>query len=110
MFNWRCFNYKIRFCSRYRENVKKISSLLRESVAKPMDVAVYWVEHVLKYGGAKHLQHAGLKLRLYEYYLLDVIAFLTGVVVLVALFNYYITKKLWNCAKRKLLPKKVKTN
>lgn len=98
------------FCSRYRDNIKKRSSLFRESVAKPMDVALYWVDHVLKYGGAKHLQHAGLKLRLYEYYLLDVIAFLTGITVLIALFNFYITKKLWNYAKRKVLPKKLKTN
>lgn len=95
---------------RYRENIKKRSSLLRDTLVKPMDVAIYWVEHVLKYGGAKHLQHGGLKLRLYEFYLLDVIAFLTALFILVAVFNYYIIKKLWNYRKLKVLTKKIKTN
>lgn len=75
-----------------------------------MDVAIHWVEHVLKYGGAKHLQHAGLKLQLYEYYLLDVVAFLIAVFVLVTVLNYYITKKILNYAKLKVLPRKSKTN
>lgn len=73
-----------------------------------MDVAIYWVEHVIKHKGAKHLQHAGLKLNWYQYYLIDVIGFLTGIVLVSLFINIYIAKKIVSYIKRKIRQNKVK--
>lgn len=98
------------FSFRYRDNIRKRSSLLREQLVKPMDLAVYWVEHILKYNGGKHLQHAGLKLSWYQYYLLDVMAFLVTIFVLSGLINFFVVKKVWSFVWRKLKQPKIKTN
>jgi hypothetical protein len=49
-----------------------------------LDTAVYWVEYVIRHGGAPHLRVAGLDLPWYKYLLLDVIAFsaLVGIICL----------------------------
>lgn len=55
---------------------------------KPLDEAIYWVEYVIRHGGAEHLRVAALKLNWYQYMLLDVIGF----VLLVVMSTVYILK------------------
>lgn len=59
-----------------------------------MDTATYWVEYVIRHGGAPHLRVAALDLPWYKYFLLDVIAVILGVTLLVLLVLYKIVKKL----------------
>ena len=47
------------------------------------DRAVYWVEHVLRHGGTKHLQSNAKKMPLYQVYLLDVWAFIIFILLVV---------------------------
>ena len=47
------------------------------------DRAVYWVEHVLRHGGAKHLQLSSKKMPFYQKYLLDVWLFLALIGVII---------------------------
>ncbi|KAJ8980273.1 hypothetical protein NQ317_005131, partial [Molorchus minor] len=68
--------------SQYRDNVKKRSKIFHDRPLKPMENAVYWVEYVIRNGGAPHLKVAGVDLPWYKYHLLDVIAFLLGVTVI----------------------------
>ncbi|KAJ8980272.1 hypothetical protein NQ317_005130 [Molorchus minor] len=67
----------------YRENVKKRSKIFHDRPLKPMENAVYWVEYVIRHGGAPHLRVAGVDLPWYKYHLLDVIAFILGVTVII---------------------------
>lgn len=43
---------------------------------KPMDTAVYWVEYIIRHQGAPILQSAAKDLAWYQYYLVDIAAFL----------------------------------
>lgn len=54
-----------------------------------MDTAVFWIEHVAKYGG-KHLRPASADLPLYKYLLLDVLAFLSVIAVFIIFISYKI--------------------
>ncbi|XP_044265189.1 uncharacterized protein LOC123011680 [Tribolium madens] len=74
--------------SKYRENVQLRSSLIKSEPIKPLDKAVHWVEHVLKYKGAEHLKNASTKLNLLQYLLIDVVVFIFTVLFLVLLIFY----------------------
>lgn len=95
---------------RYKENVAKHSSLLREQPVPPLDLAVYWIEHVIKYKGAPHLRSAGVKLGWIQSHLLDVAAFLSVLCVLTVFLNVFTAKKFYNFCRRKLDTKKLKTS
>ncbi|XP_018579870.1 UDP-glucuronosyltransferase 1-9-like [Anoplophora glabripennis] len=47
---------------RYRNNAKKRSKLMHDRPVKPMDLAVYWTELVIKHKSAPHLRVAGVDL------------------------------------------------
>ncbi|XP_037089979.1 UDP-glucosyltransferase 2-like [Pollicipes pollicipes] len=66
-----------RAASRYRQQ------LLASQPVPPRDLAVHWVEHVIRHGGAPHLRSVGADLNFFQYYSLDVVAFLLAVLVLV---------------------------
>lgn len=68
--------------------------ILKDQPIKPIDNAVYWVEYVLRHNGAHHLKTSAVKLQWYEYLLLDVIAFLLGIVLIVSCIIYYIIRLL----------------
>ncbi|CAH1153878.1 unnamed protein product [Phaedon cochleariae] len=61
---------------KYRENAKRRSMIFHDRPMKPMDAAVYWVEYVIRHKGARHLRVDGLDMPWYQYFLVDVIAFL----------------------------------
>lgn len=55
----------------------------------PMKTAIYWVEYVIRHGGAPHMRSPAAKLNLLQRHSLDVIAFLCLVVYLFVLaFKY----------------------
>ncbi|KAF0301416.1 UDP-glucuronosyltransferase 1-5 [Amphibalanus amphitrite] len=56
--------------------------LLREQPVPPLQLAVHWVEHVIRHGGAPHLRSVGAELNFFQYYSLDVLAFLLAVLLL----------------------------
>ena len=76
-----------------KESVKKLSMLWNDRPMSAMDSALYWVDHVAKYGG-KHLQPTSKDLPLYRYFLLDVIALL----IIVVLVFVYVVRKICCCS------------
>nr|XP_040027692.1 UDP-glucuronosyltransferase 1A1-like [Gasterosteus aculeatus aculeatus] len=67
--------------TRYKENMKKLSALHKDRPVDPLDLSVYWTEHVMRHKGAKHLRWAGRGLNVLQYFSLDVIALLATVVL-----------------------------
>ena len=65
----------------YRENIQKASQIFHDSPMTPQERALYWVEHVLKFGG-KHLHSYALDMPWYQYLMLDIAAFVLGVVLI----------------------------
>ncbi|NXD84840.1 UD11 glucuronosyltransferase, partial [Halcyon senegalensis] len=70
---------------KYKENIKRLSDLHLDRPIHPLDLAVHWVEFVMRHKGAPHLRPAAHDLNWIQYHSLDVIAFLL-VVVLLSLF------------------------
>lgn len=68
----------------YRSNAEKLSAVFRDSPIKPIDVAVHYVEHLLRTGGAAHLKTAATKLSLIQFHLIDQIVLC--LMILIAIF------------------------
>ncbi|XP_075862179.1 UDP-glucuronosyltransferase 1A8 isoform X7 [Microcebus murinus] len=85
----------------YKENIMRLSSLHKDRPVEPLDLAVFWVEFVMRHKGAPHLRPAAHDLTWYQYHSLDVIGFLLAVVVTAA----FVTFKCCACGFRKCFGK-----
>ena len=63
----------------------RISSLLKDRRRSPLQETCDWMEYVLRHGGARHLRAQVFNIPWYQYYLLDVIAFLVAMVTFVVM-------------------------
>ncbi|XP_036110053.1 UDP-glucuronosyltransferase 1A1-like isoform X1 [Molossus molossus] len=72
----------------YKENIMRLSSLHKDRPIEPLDLAVFWVEFVMRHKGAPHLRPAAHDLTWYQYHSLDVIGFLLAVVLGVTFIVY----------------------
>ncbi|KAI8116886.1 UDP-glucuronosyltransferase 2B10 [Lucilia cuprina] len=75
----------------YRQRAKEISIRYHHQPIKPLDLAIYWTEYVLRHNGAVHLQSPAQNMGYFKKHGLDVIAGL-GLIVLsvVIFFNWLI--------------------
>lgn len=72
----------------YKENIMHLSSLHKDRPIEPLDLAVFWVEYVMRHKGAPHLRPAAHDLTWYQYHSLDVIGFLLAIVLTVVFIVY----------------------
>ncbi|XP_023930062.1 UDP-glucuronosyltransferase 2C1 [Lingula anatina] len=86
----------------YMTAAKKLSAIYRDQPVTSQQLAVSWIEHVLKHGGS-YLRSPGAGMPWYQYYLVDVFIFLLCIVITVLILGIICCKCL--C---KLLSKKVK--
>uniref|UniRef100_A0A182QG12 UDP-glucuronosyltransferase n=1 Tax=Anopheles farauti TaxID=69004 RepID=A0A182QG12_9DIPT len=63
----------------YGERAQTISRRYRDQPLGPAKTAVYWVEYVLRHGGAPQLQSPSVRLSFVEYNLLDVYAVMAAI-------------------------------
>jgi glucuronosyltransferase len=73
----------------YQTSAEKLSELFRDNPIKPVDKAVYYVEHVIRNGGAAHLKTAATKLSFIQIHLVDQILFVLLAItsmILIAIF------------------------
>ena len=93
--------HKILADKSYKERVEKASEIFRSQAQSPLERATFWIEHVCRFGG-DHLRSAGNDLPLYAYFMLDVIAFITTLLLLVVCLLYrLITFSANNCLRRR---------
>ena len=64
------------FLCSFKGNATRISRLLRDNPRTSIQQAADWIEYVQRHKGAKHLRPEVYNLHWYQYYLLDVFAFL----------------------------------
>ncbi|XP_047220789.1 UDP-glucuronosyltransferase 2C1-like isoform X2 [Girardinichthys multiradiatus] len=55
----------------FKSNMQYLSSLQREQPVAPLSTATFWLEFVMRHGGAKHLRMASHDLYWFQYYSLD---------------------------------------
>ncbi|KAJ3622263.1 hypothetical protein MTP99_002783 [Tenebrio molitor] len=61
---------------RFTKNAKELSSLMRDRVVQPLDLAMYWIEHTIRHKGFR-FETPTLKLYWFELYMLDIGCFVT---------------------------------
>ncbi|KAF2893561.1 hypothetical protein ILUMI_12615, partial [Ignelater luminosus] len=66
---------------KYRNRVKALADLATDQPMTGLEKAVWWAEYVIRHKGAKHLRSPVLEIPSYQYYLLDVIGFCLGAIV-----------------------------
>ncbi|XP_015369013.1 PREDICTED: UDP-glucuronosyltransferase 2C1-like isoform X2 [Diuraphis noxia] len=89
---------------RYGEAVAKASSIMRDNPTSTIDKAVFWIEFVVRHGGAPHLRTVANQLYWFQYYMLDVIAATMAALAVVSYLNFkclsYLLKKISGGSKR----------
>jgi glucuronosyltransferase len=80
---------------RYRNNIKKMSTLSKDEPERSLNRAVWWAEYVLRHNGAKHLRSAALDLTWYQYFLLDIVVILFLLLTITILILYLFLKNVY---------------
>lgn len=76
---------------------------MQDEMIPAKEVAVYWIEYVLRHGGTKHLQSRAKDMPFYQLYLLDVWLFLFFVIFITFYVFYKIVRFVVNnFARRKM--------
>ena len=68
----------------YQENIQRASAIFRARPDTPRQRAAFWIKHVLKFG-SKHLRSHANDMPLYQYWMMDIIAFLLCLSIVVKL-------------------------
>lgn len=68
---------------KYGQKAQKLSLLYRDRPEHPLDTAAFWIEYILRHDGAKHMQSSAVHLNIFQYYMLDVVAFIFVLFVIV---------------------------
>ncbi|CAH1375671.1 hypothetical protein MTP99_017082 [Tenebrio molitor] len=95
---------------KYSENMKTRSKLMRDRQNKPIDVADYWIRHIIRHNGGAHLRVAGLELPWYQYLVLDVVAFLIAITLLTIYLIYAFIKIILKTLSKNKNKSKIKKN
>jgi glucuronosyltransferase len=75
--------------------MKRMSALSKDEPETSLNRAVWWAEYVLRHNGAKHLRSAALDLTWYQYFLLDVAAFLCLLLAITVFTSYLLLKGIY---------------
>ncbi|XP_060742994.1 UDP-glucuronosyltransferase 2A2-like [Tachysurus vachellii] len=66
----------------YKENMQRLSRLHHDQPIKPLDRAVFWIEYVIRNGGAPHLRTQSFRMSWITYHSVDVILTLLGALLI----------------------------
>ncbi|KAL4716787.1 hypothetical protein ACJJTC_001943 [Scirpophaga incertulas] len=75
----------------YRQNVIRLRNIVKDEPMKPLDRAVWWIEYVIRHGGAKHFRSPAANMSWAEFLELKFIATLLLLVFAVlSIFGYFV--------------------
>ncbi|KAJ8708418.1 hypothetical protein PYW07_010543 [Mythimna separata] len=77
----------------YRQNLKTLHSVMRDQPQPPLERAVWWTEHVLRHGGARHLRAPAANMSWSQYLELELVfilllGFLVALTIFVLIIHY----------------------
>nr|XP_026497758.1 UDP-glucuronosyltransferase 2B20-like [Vanessa tameamea] len=75
----------------YKNNIIRLRTLMREFPVKPLDNAIWWIEHVLKYGG-EHLQSPAVRMSWTEYYEINLVLIVLAILVVILVLLSYVLR------------------
>ncbi|XP_043930958.1 UDP-glucuronosyltransferase 1A1-like isoform X1 [Protopterus annectens] len=74
--------------TRYKDRMMELSAVHKDRPVEPLDLAVHWIEFVMRHKGANHLRPAAHDLNWIQYHSLDVIAFLAAIILIVVYIEF----------------------
>uniref|UniRef100_A0A0B7BK20 UDP-glucuronosyltransferase n=2 Tax=Arion vulgaris TaxID=1028688 RepID=A0A0B7BK20_9EUPU len=74
--------------AKYRNNIKKASTLFRQLYKESDKTAAFWIDHVMEYGGS-YMRSAGQDMPLYQFYALDVLGLILLLIIAFVFVIYY---------------------
>ncbi|CAG9816008.1 unnamed protein product [Phaedon cochleariae] len=77
---------------KYREKAREMGAIFRDEEVPSLQRAVYWTEYVIRHKGARHLRSPVVGMPAWKYYMLDVVGFLTLIVVLIVILCFVLVK------------------
>ena len=80
---------------------------MRDQLMPGTDIAVYWIEYVIRHGDTKHLKLSSRNMPFYQRHLLDVTFFLVSILVIFLIIAYKSTRLSLHWNDKNL---KIKTN
>ncbi|XP_061398120.1 UDP-glucosyltransferase 2-like [Musca vetustissima] len=85
--------------SSYRQKAKEISQRYHDKPMKPLDLAIYWTEYIIRHRGAPHLRSPAQKMNILQSHSLDTVGVLLIaallIMCLIKLIFQYISKSLF---------------
>ncbi|XP_030034161.2 UDP-glucosyltransferase 2 [Manduca sexta] len=83
---------------RFKENMKKVKSIMYDTPQSPLERAVWWTEYVLRHKGAQHLKPPAANMSYAEYFMLDFVltllgGFILALTIVVSILYYIIFYK-----------------
>ena len=75
----------------YRAAIGKASAIMRDRPLNGLETVTFWVEHIMKFGAA-HLKSHGQDMPAYEFFMLDIMAFLLALLVVATLVLWTTTR------------------
>lgn len=77
---------------KYRNKVKELAELALDQPMTGLERAVWWTEYVIRHKGARNLRSPAIDLPLYQYLLLDVVAFFLAIFLTVIFILYLVIR------------------
>lgn len=84
----------------FLRRAKETAAIFNDNLVHPMDEAMFWIEHVAKFKGAKHLKSCAVNMSWFTYLLLDVFLVNLLAVAAILIVLYSIIKKLFAKCKK----------
>ncbi|XP_044729148.1 UDP-glycosyltransferase UGT4-like [Chrysoperla carnea] len=88
--------------TRYKESIAEIANMLWDQPDNPLDRAIWWIEYVIRYKGAKYLRNPALNATWNEVYLFDAYLFIFCIIVFFIVTLYLISRRLIVFTKSKI--------
>ncbi|CAH0715012.1 unnamed protein product, partial [Brenthis ino] len=89
----------------FRENIIRLRKVIEDQPMTPAERAVWWVEHIIRHGGGKHLRAAGANMTWRQYFELDLVFIVLSVIICILAIGLIIIYSLW-----KFIMKNISTN
>ncbi|CAH1989793.1 unnamed protein product [Acanthoscelides obtectus] len=66
----------------YRKNIKSLAEIMLDEPMSGVDKVIWWTEYVIRHKGARHFRNHILDIPLYQYFMLDILAFSISVLTI----------------------------
>lgn len=73
--------------------MQSLSQSFKDRPMSPQESVVYWTEYIIRHKGAPHLRTSGADMPLYQYLMLDILAFIVVIATGVIFILIWFTKK-----------------